>query len=70
MTTYKGFYGTKEEYIAHLTERIQFWAKAFVEETNHRIAMSKALKDAENALAAEGIDWEQIEEIETNAMIV
>lgn len=68
MKTYKNFAGTKEEYIAHLIERVSFWAKAFAEETDHRVAMCAALEDAEQALVNEGYDWDEIKAIEIAAM--
>lgn len=68
MKTYKNFAGTREEYISHLIERISFWARAFAEEQNHRTAMCWALENAEQALAAEGYDWDEIEAIEISAM--
>lgn len=67
---YKNFYGTKEEYIEHLKERLQFWAKAFATETNHRAAMGTALEDTEQALNREGFDWDEIEALEIEAMTV
>lgn len=68
MENYKGYYGTRAEYIEHLKERVKFWAKAFAEEPGKRVAMQTRLENAENALAAEGIDWDEIEELEIDVM--
>lgn len=69
MKNYKNTYGTREQYIAYLIERVQFWAKAFAEEVNHRPAMLMALNNAEEMLANEGYDWDVIEAIEVAAMV-
>lgn len=68
MENYKGYYGTRTEYIEHLKERIKFWVKAFAEEPGKRLAMQFRLENAENALAAEGIDWDEIEALEIEVM--
>ena len=67
---YKGFYGTKEEYIALCIEDVRFWSKAVVEEegTWHRRIFSEQLDKVEARLAEEGWDWEDIEKIEIEAM--
>ena len=65
MTTYKNFYGTKEEYINFLIERVKFWSKAISED--FRPAFVMALNNAEEALNNEGYDWETIEAIEISA---
>lgn len=68
MESYKGYYGTRAEFIEHLKERIKFWAKAFAEGPTKRAAMQTRLENAENALAAEGIDWDEIEALEIDGM--
>ena len=67
-TTYKNFHGTKAEYIAYLIERVQFWAKAFAEGGKHRDEWFMMLNQAEEHLAAEGYEWDEIEAIEIAAM--
>lgn len=67
MKTYKNFYGSKEEYINFCRERVTFWAKAFAKETDakRRNTWALELDEAERTLAAEGIDWEEIEQLES-----
>lgn len=64
--TYKNFYGTKAEYIEICIANVKFWAKAFAEETRTdlRKTWCKSLNEAEEALAAEGWDWDDIEALE------
>ena len=61
---YKGFCGKRADYIELLKDNVKFWAKAFAEEPRKRVAMQTRLESAENALAAEGIDWDEIEALE------
>ena len=70
MTTYKNFYGTREEYIEFLKERLAFWSKAFAGETNTELRAEWIipLEEVAQHLADEGIDWSEIEKIENNAM--
>jgi hypothetical protein len=68
MENYKGYYGTRTEYIEHLKNCVKFWARAFAEEPGKRVAMQTRLENAENALAAEGVDWDEIETLEIEGM--
>ena len=62
MKTYKNFYGTKEQYINKLIQDVKFWSKAIAED--FKPAFVEALDRAEEMLANEGFDWEEIEQIE------
>ena len=62
MEKYKGFYGTKEEYIQLCIADVEFWAKAIAED--FRPAFVYALESAEHELANEGFEWDEIEAIE------
>ncbi len=66
MTTYKNFYGTKEQYINNCIQSVKFWAKAVAED--FKPAFVEALDNAEQMLANEGFDWDEIEAIEIQAM--
>lgn len=65
MKTYKGFYGTKEQYINWCIENVKFWSKAISED--FRMAFVEELDNAEQMLANEGFDWDEIEKIEIAA---
>ena len=65
MAKYKNFYGTKEEYIQLCIANVKFWAKAIAED--FRPAFVDALENAEQTLANEGFDWDEIEAIEIAA---
>ena len=70
MTAYKNFCGTREEYVNHLKERLTFWAKKFSEEsrTDLRYEIANRMENAAQQLSAEGMNWDEIEAIETAAM--
>lgn len=69
MKTYKNFYGSRDEYIAFCKNQVIFWAKAFYETTDEKLRTEWALEldAAEQALASEGIDWDEIEKLENEA---
>lgn len=67
MTTYKNFHGTKEEYINNLIENIKHWAKVFANNPAHRVEWCWKLDELEQALAAEGWEWDEIEALEIAA---
>lgn len=66
MTKYKNFYGTKEEYIENCIATVEFWAKVIIEARRTELKQSFiwALNNAEEALANEGWDWDDIEALE------
>lgn len=69
MKTYKNFYGSRDEYIAFCKNQVTFWAKAFCETTDEKLRNEWALEldVAEQALASEGIEWDEIEKLENEA---
>lgn len=69
MKTYKNFYGSRDEYIEFCKNQVTFWAKAFCETTDakFRTEWAMELDAAEQALASEGIEWDEIEKLENEA---
>ena len=67
MTTYKNFYGTKEQYIEKLIQDIKFWSKAVAED--FKPAFVEALDNAQQMLVNEGFAWEDVEAISITSMV-